>query len=158
MGWCPTHWATLARERNCKLMFLKRFWERGEEKEKERERNIHVWLPLTCPLLGSWLQPRHVPWLGIKPVTLWFTGKCSIHWATPARERNYKILKAGHGMPWVFNKCCWLSSIYREQRTTSARVRAKTFTWNVTWASRECGFSASCGLEEKWLILSQDIR
>ena len=22
--------------------------------EKERERNINVWLPLTCPLLGTW--------------------------------------------------------------------------------------------------------
>ena len=30
-------------------------------------------------------QPRHVPWLGIEPVTLWFTGWHSIHWATPAR-------------------------------------------------------------------------
>ena len=22
--------------------------------EKERERNISIWLPLTCPLLGTW--------------------------------------------------------------------------------------------------------
>ena len=28
------------------------------------------------------LQPRHRPWLGIEPVTLWFTGRHSIHWAT----------------------------------------------------------------------------
>ena len=28
--------------------------ERGEGKEKERERNISVWLPLTCPLLRAW--------------------------------------------------------------------------------------------------------
>ena len=28
------------------------FLERG--KDKERERNIHVWLPLTCPVLGTW--------------------------------------------------------------------------------------------------------
>ena len=34
---------------------------------------------------GPGPQPRHVPWLGIKPVTLCFTGQCSIHWATPAR-------------------------------------------------------------------------
>ena len=27
----------------------------------EREKNIHVWLPLACPLLGTWPQPRHVP-------------------------------------------------------------------------------------------------
>ena len=32
-------------------------------------------------------QPRHVPWLGIEPATLWFTGQLSIHWATPARGK-----------------------------------------------------------------------
>ena len=28
--------------------------ERGEGKEKEREGNISVWLPVTCPLPGTW--------------------------------------------------------------------------------------------------------
>ena len=41
------------------ILFLKNilfiyFLERGEEREKERERNINVWLPLMCPLLGTW--------------------------------------------------------------------------------------------------------
>ena len=27
----------------------------AEGREKERERNINVWLPLPCPLLGTWL-------------------------------------------------------------------------------------------------------
>ena len=60
---------------------------RGKGREKEREGNINVWLPLKHPLLRPWpgLQPRHVPWLGIEPETLWFTGQHSIHWATPAR-------------------------------------------------------------------------
>ena len=31
------------------------------------------------------LQLRHVTWLGIQLVILWFTGWCSIHWTTPAR-------------------------------------------------------------------------
>ena len=30
------------------------FLERGEWREKGRERNINVWLPLMCPLLGTW--------------------------------------------------------------------------------------------------------
>ena len=30
------------------------FFERGERREKERERNITVWLPLARPLLGTW--------------------------------------------------------------------------------------------------------
>ena len=50
-----------------------------------RERNINVWLPLTCPQQGPGPQPRHVPWLGIEPPTLWFAGKHSIHWVAPAR-------------------------------------------------------------------------
>ena len=38
-------------------VFLKIFYlflDRGEGREKERERNINVWLPLTCPALGTW--------------------------------------------------------------------------------------------------------
>ena len=30
------------------------FLENGERREKERERNIHVWLPLTSSLVGIW--------------------------------------------------------------------------------------------------------
>ena len=41
---------------------------------------------LSCaPSQGPGLQPRHVPWLGIEPATLWLAGPCSIHWDTPAR-------------------------------------------------------------------------
>ena len=40
------------------FQFLKRFTDlfldRGEGREKERERNINVWLPLERPLLGAW--------------------------------------------------------------------------------------------------------
>ena len=32
---------------------------------------------------GPGLQPRHVPWLGIEPATLWFAGQSLIRWATP---------------------------------------------------------------------------
>ena len=28
--------------------------EKGEGREKQREGNINVWLPLTCPRLGTW--------------------------------------------------------------------------------------------------------
>ena len=50
--------------------------ERGRRREKERERNINVreihrWVCLLhVPNQGSNPQPRYVPWLGIKPVTL----------------------------------------------------------------------------------------
>ena len=57
----------------------------GYEGRKERDRNTNVWLPLTCPYWGPGPQPRHMPWLEIELVTLWFAGWCSIHWATPTR-------------------------------------------------------------------------
>ena len=72
------------------FLFLKQdfffylFLER-EQRKKEREGNINVWLPLMHPPPGTWLAPRHVPWLGIKPATLWCAGQSSIHWATPAK-------------------------------------------------------------------------
>ena len=34
--------------------FIYLFLDGGEEQEKERERSISVWLPLTHPLLGTW--------------------------------------------------------------------------------------------------------
>ena len=34
-------------------IFIYLSFERQEGREKERERNIDVWLPLTCPLLGT---------------------------------------------------------------------------------------------------------
>ena len=49
------------------------FLEQGERREKERERNIDVWLLLMQPCLG------------IEPVMLWFVGQRSAHRATPAR-------------------------------------------------------------------------
>ena len=37
-----------------KILFIDLYVERGERREKERERNIHVWLPLMHPVLGTW--------------------------------------------------------------------------------------------------------
>ena len=34
--------------------FIYLFLERGEGREKEREININLWLPLMCPQLGTW--------------------------------------------------------------------------------------------------------
>ena len=55
--------------------------EIGEGREEEGEkhqcvRNIHDRLHLASRQLGTWpLQPRHVPGLGIEPVTFWFAGR-----------------------------------------------------------------------------------
>ena len=53
---------------------------------RKRGRETSMWGCLSrAPYWESGLQPRHVPWLGIELVTLWFSGQHSIHWATPAR-------------------------------------------------------------------------
>ena len=52
---------------SCDMYFLKDFiylfLETGEGKEKERERNVSVWLPLIHlpPHWGPGPQPKHVP-------------------------------------------------------------------------------------------------
>ena len=81
--------------REITLYFLKRFYlfifREGERKgEREGEKHWHVRDTSVDCLShthnqGPGLQPRHVPWLGIEPVTFQFTGWHSIHWATLAR-------------------------------------------------------------------------
>ena len=44
----PTHTQT------CIFVIYLFILERGEGREKDRERNINVWLPLECPALGTW--------------------------------------------------------------------------------------------------------
>ena len=43
--------------------------------------SFHHYPPLPSPLVTV----RHVPWQKIEPVTFWFPGQHSTHWATPAR-------------------------------------------------------------------------
>ena len=40
------------------VYFTYLFLERGREGERERERNINVWLSLTRPILGTWPVPQ----------------------------------------------------------------------------------------------------
>ena len=69
--------------------FLKRFYlflERGEGRDKEKERNTDMRekhrsvASGTCPNQGLNLQLRHVSWLGIKPVTFHFE-PTETHWS-----------------------------------------------------------------------------
>ena len=98
--------------------FIYLILERGEGKEKGRETSMCGCL-LRAPYWGPGLHPRHVPWLGIEPVTLWFAGQCSIHWATPVRaifgikkKIIFIVPKRGRGKSlsvWGGAKrsCCW---------------------------------------------------
>ena len=57
------------------------FRQRGREGEREGEKRQCV----VAPYWGPGLPPRHVPWLEIQRVTLWFAGWHSIYWAAPGR-------------------------------------------------------------------------
>ena len=60
-------------------------------------------------------QPRNVPWLGIKAVTLCFKGQCSIHWDTPARA------------PW-----CFLYSLNSKKCKYQIKGRCQWVSY-ITW-------------------------
>ena len=68
--------------------FIYLFLERVEGREKGRETSM-----CGCLSCGPGLQPRHVPWLGIKLVTLWFADQHWIYWATPDRSYSFKFYK-----------------------------------------------------------------
>ena len=78
-----------------RFYFYLLFFREGKGGRKRgRETSTCVCLS-RAPYWGPGPQPRHVPWLGIELMTLWFAGWCSIHWATPARARfsfSMKIL------------------------------------------------------------------
>ena len=65
----------------------KRFYLFIFKEKSDRETSLHQCVVASCvtPHWGLSPQSRHVPWLGIEPVTLWITGRHLIHWATPAR-------------------------------------------------------------------------
>ena len=85
------------------LDFIYLFIERGEGKKEGREGNIHVLgetsisclshAPNLAYNLGPGLQPRHMPWWGIEPVTFWFSGQHSIHWVTPVSVQTFFTLR-----------------------------------------------------------------
>ena len=68
------------------------------------ERNID-WLPLARHQLGTWSRnPGMCPaWPGMEQATLWFTGRHSIHWATPARAQfcSFNLAVQTYSCIWV---------------------------------------------------------
>ena len=80
-----------------KILFV--FRKRGRKGERERERNIDLqekhWWVASRMLPTADLACNPGMCLGIEPVTLWFAGRHSIYWATPARAflKNVSFLK-----------------------------------------------------------------
>ena len=59
--------------------FICLFLEGGEGREKERERNINVWLPPTWPPLGTWPSTQAYALMGNRSGNPWVHSLCSIH-------------------------------------------------------------------------------
>ena len=65
--------------------FIYSFLDRGEEWEKERERNISVWLSLKHPVLGTWPTTQACVLTRNPTGNLLVCSPHSIHGATPIR-------------------------------------------------------------------------
>ena len=74
-------------------MFLLR--ERGREGEREREKHQCVDAPHVPPTGDLACNPGMRPDWKLNLATLWFTGRRSIHGATPARAVSF-----------IFKECC----------------------------------------------------
>ena len=89
--------------------------KRGVE-ERERERGIHMReqhglvASHMCSDWGLNPQPRHVPWLGIKPSAFWYMGRCSLKSTEPSGEdfldlsitlEAVQILPSSNTIPWL---------------------------------------------------------
>ena len=74
-----------------KKYFIYLYFREGKAGRKRGRETSMCDCLLHAPCWGPGLQPRHVPWLGIEPVTLWFTGPCSVHWATSGRAPCFSL-------------------------------------------------------------------
>ena len=76
------------------IFYLFIFRQRGSEGDRDGQK--HPRLVASCTPLAreSGSQPRHVPLLGIEPVTLWFAGQLLVYWVTPAGAKTSVFIKA----------------------------------------------------------------
>ena len=71
-------------------LFIYLFIFREVKRGGETEGNINVWVAFCVPPTGD-LGTGRVPWLGIQSAALWFVGRHSVHWATPARAQSFDL-------------------------------------------------------------------
>ena len=91
------------------------FTDCREREEGGRKRGRETSIGCICPNWELNLQPRHVPWPGIKPVTICFAGRCSANWTTPARVYVYLWHKHCH-------KCFFKIYLRQQWLTFSKRM------------------------------------
>ena len=96
--------------KNCFYLFI--FRERGRKGEREGQK--HRLGASHTPQRETWPATRHVPWLGVDPVTLRFTGWHLIHWDTPARATFFVSGKLGE-MERCYNCGCQANAALNEK-------------------------------------------
>ena len=97
---------------------------------------------VSCTLSwGPGLQPRHVPWLGIKPATHWFTFQHSIHWATPGLGLYGFFTLAPAQKFWV---CCLCGKPHICLRTLFRIKTELLILWTSNKASSTCCVHNTC--------------
>ena len=77
--------------------FIHLYLERGEGREKGRERNINVWLPLAHPLLGTWPTTQACALIGN-----WTGGSFG------SQPMLNPLSYTSQGYIWFFRKSFWL--------------------------------------------------
>ena len=88
--WLPDVTQTVFSLSFLKILFI--VFREGKGRRKTGKETSICGCLLHAPYWGRGLQPRHVPWLGIELVIVWFAGWHSIHWATPARAQIVLII------------------------------------------------------------------
>ena len=116
-------------------------WKEGKAGRK-MGREASMWERNTdqLPELGTRLQPRHLPGLGIEPVTLCFAGQLPTNWATSVKAvtRTFKICSLSNFQMYttvlftiitiLYITSPWLNSFYNKKF-----VLLTTFTHSWRW-------------------------
>ena len=129
--------------RECNLKKKKKnlfIFREGEGKERGRETSMYGCLS-HAPSWAPGLQPRHVPWLGMETVTLWYTDWCSIHWATPARAVNVILFgkRSSQMQLRILRWECYPGLSEWDQCFTSVLVREREGDiWDTRKKRRQC--------------------
>ena len=118
------------------LYFFKRFYlsifrERGRAGERGRETSIGCLLHLSQP------QPRHVPRLGIRPVTFCFAGWCSTNWVAPFRANHSFIHSPSTCLSRVYPRFSLVfstGSVWKTSHSTLCQVKDMERHYPMAWA------------------------
>ena len=113
------------------------FLKRGREGEREGKKHQCVVASGMPPIGDLARHPGMCPRLGISPVTLWFAGQCSVHWATPARAEMWETQH-----PFIFRRL--------EEKPIALNITGADFSGiglcPIKQASCQCGRPLSSGI------------